>query len=102
MAFQNKFEILASRVMQYGVKREVKVRQQEVEEEVKYFRYWEVGHFKWECPSMEVERQGGERKEWHMWQGHKRHSKRGSQHIPYRKRHRSTAAYGACPQEVQH
>jgi len=57
VAFQNKFEILASRVMQYGVKREVKVRQQEIEEEVKYFRYWEVGHFKWECPSMEVERQ---------------------------------------------
>jgi len=25
-------------------------------EEVKYFRCWGVGHYKWECPNIEVER----------------------------------------------
>jgi len=25
-------------------------------EEVKCFRYWSVGHFKWECPNIEVEK----------------------------------------------
>ena len=25
-------------------------------EEVKYFRYWGVGHLKWECPNIEVEK----------------------------------------------
>ena len=54
---QNKFEVLASRVMQCGVRREVEVRCQEVEEEVRCFRCWGVGHFKWECPNIEVERQ---------------------------------------------
>jgi len=44
---QNKFEIIASRVMQYGMKKEVKVRKQEiVEEGVQYSRYWGVGHYK--------------------------------------------------------
>jgi len=26
-------------------------------EKVKCFRYWRVGHFKWECPNIEVEKQ---------------------------------------------
>jgi len=43
---QNKFEVLASSVMQCGMKGEVKVRWQEVEEGVRCFKYWEVGHFK--------------------------------------------------------
>ena len=25
-------------------------------EEVKYFRYWSIGHFKWKCPNIEVEK----------------------------------------------
>jgi len=37
---QNKFEMIVSRMMQYGVRKEVKVRRQEIveEEEVKCFR----------------------------------------------------------------
>jgi len=46
----NKFETLASRVMQCGVK---EVRRQEiVREEVKCFGCGEKGHKKWECPNM--------------------------------------------------
>jgi len=44
---QNKFEVIASRMMQYGVKEKVKVRKQEIlEEGVQYFRYWGVGYYK--------------------------------------------------------
>ena len=46
-----------TRVMQCGVRDEVEVRWQERTEKVKCFRYWEVGHCKWECPNIEVERQ---------------------------------------------
>jgi len=53
---QNKFEVIASRVMQCRVKEEVGIKQQEMVEEVKCFRYWGVGHYKWECPNIEVER----------------------------------------------
>ena len=53
---QNKFEVIASRVMQCKVREEVKVRRQETVEEVRCFRCWGVGHYKWECPNIEVER----------------------------------------------
>ena len=55
---QNKFEVIASRVMQCRVREEVKVRRQEIveEEKVGCFRCWGVGHYKWECPNIEVER----------------------------------------------
>ena len=53
---QNKFEVIASRVMQCGVREEIKVRRQEVVEKVKCFRYWRIGHYKWECPNIEEER----------------------------------------------
>ena len=55
---QNKFEVIASRVMQYRVREEVKVRRQEIieKEEVKCFRCWRMGHYKWECPNIEMER----------------------------------------------
>jgi len=44
---QNKFEIIVSRVIQCGVKEEVKMRKQKtVKKEVQYFRYWRVGHYK--------------------------------------------------------
>jgi len=42
--------------MQCGVKEEVGIKQQEMVEEVKCFRCWGVGHYKWECPNIEVER----------------------------------------------
>jgi len=50
---QNRFKVIVSRVMQYGVREEVKVRKQEtVEEGVQCFRYWRMGHYKWECPNI--------------------------------------------------
>jgi len=48
---QNRFEVIASRVMQCGVKEKVEIRKQEtVEEGVQYFRCWRIGYYKWECP----------------------------------------------------
>jgi len=41
----SKFEVLASRVMRYGIREEVKVKRQKIEE-VQCFKYWEVRHFK--------------------------------------------------------
>ena len=90
MILQNKFEIIASRMMQYGMREGVKVRRQEITEEVKCFRYWGVRHFKWECPNIEVEKRKKGRKRWYMWLDYKRHNKRGDQCIPHGKRHRST------------
>ena len=43
---QNKFEVIASRVMQCGVKGEVEIKRQEIIEGVKCFRCWERGHYK--------------------------------------------------------
>jgi len=55
---QNKFEVIASRVIQCGVKEEVKVRKQEtVEEGVQCFRYWGVEHYKLECSNIKVEKE---------------------------------------------
>jgi len=51
----NKFEVLASRVMQCGV-REVR-RQEIVREEVKCFGCGKKGHKKWECPNMRKRKQ---------------------------------------------
>jgi len=60
---QNKFEVIASRVMQCRVREEVKVRKQEMMEEVKCFRCWRVRHLKWECPNIEVEKKKRREKE---------------------------------------
>ena len=48
--------MIASKVIQYRVKEEVKVRRQETVEKVRCFRYWRIGHCKWECPNIEVEK----------------------------------------------
>jgi len=42
--------------MKCGVRKEVRIRRNEMVEEVKYFRCWSVGHFKWECPNIKVEK----------------------------------------------
>jgi len=55
--------MLMTRVVQCGVRDKVKVKQQERRKEVKYFRYWGVGHHKWECPNIEVEKER-RRNEW--------------------------------------
>jgi len=39
LVLQNKFEMIVSRAIQYGVREEVKVRRQKIMEEVKCFRY---------------------------------------------------------------
>ena len=44
---QNRFEVIASRVMQYSMREEVKVRKQKtVEKGVQCFRCWRMGHYK--------------------------------------------------------
>lgn len=52
---QNKHKVLASRVMQCEEGGR-SIRRQEVEEEVRCFRCKIVGHYKWECPNIEMER----------------------------------------------
>jgi len=41
----------------------VKVRRQEMTEEVKCFRYWGVRYLKWKCPNIEVEKKKKREKE---------------------------------------
>jgi len=54
---QNRFEVIASRVMQCGVKEKVEIRKQEiVEEGVQYFRCWRIGYYKWKCPVTKEEK----------------------------------------------
>ena len=44
---QNRFEVIVSRVMQYGMREEAKIRgQKTVEEGVQYFRCQRVEHYK--------------------------------------------------------
>jgi len=58
LILQNKFEVIASRVIQCRVKEKVKVKKQKtIEEEVQYFRYWRVGHYKWKYPNIKVEKE---------------------------------------------
>ena len=52
--------MIASKVIQYRVREKVKVRKQEIVEEVKCFRYWEVGHYKWKYPNIEKRRRNRE------------------------------------------
>ena len=55
---QNRFEVIASRVMQYRVREEAKVsRQETVEEGVQCFRCQGIEHYKWECPNIKVEKE---------------------------------------------
>jgi len=47
---QNRFEVIVSRVMQYGMKEKVEIRKQEtVEKGVQCFRCRRIGYYKWEC-----------------------------------------------------
>ena len=54
---QNRFKVLVSRVIRYSLRGEVKVRRQEVVEEVQCFRCRGTGHYKWECPNIAVEKE---------------------------------------------
>ena len=50
--------MIASRVMQYEVRKEAKVRRQKtVEEGIQCFRCWGVGHYKWECPNIKMKKE---------------------------------------------
>jgi len=42
--------------MRCRVREEVKIGRNEMVEEVKCFRCWGMGHCKWECPNIEVEK----------------------------------------------
>jgi len=53
---KNKFEVLSSRVMKCKVKEEVRIRRNETVEEVKCFRCWGVGHFKWKCSNVKAKK----------------------------------------------
>ena len=53
---QNKFEVIASRVMQCRVKEEVR-RQEMKEKKVQCFRCWEKGHYRWEYSNIKVEKE---------------------------------------------
>ena len=64
MILQNKFKVLASKVIKYRIREEI-VRRQEiveeivrrqeiVEEKVRCFKYWGIEHYKWECSNIEV------------------------------------------------
>jgi len=64
---QNRFEVIASRVMQCGVREEAKVRRQEtVEEGVQCFRCQGIGHYKWECPNIKVEKERKSKEAMHV------------------------------------
>jgi len=54
---QNRFKILASRVIRCGLREKVKVRRQKVVEEVQCFRCRGTRHCKWECPNIVVEKE---------------------------------------------
>jgi len=57
LVLQNRFEVIASRVIQYGVREKAKVRRQKtVEERIRCFRCWRVEHYKWEYPNIKVEK----------------------------------------------
>jgi len=44
--------------MQYGVREETKVRKQEiVEKRIRCFRCQGIGHYKWECLNIKVEKE---------------------------------------------
>jgi len=50
--------MVVSRVMQCGMRGEVKVRKQEiVEEGMQCFRYWRMGHYKWECSNIKEKKE---------------------------------------------
>jgi len=64
LILQNKFKVLASKVIKYRIREEI-VRRQEiveeivrrqeiVEEKVRCFKYWGIEHYKWECSNIEV------------------------------------------------
>ena len=53
---RNKFEVLLSKVMRCGMKEEVKIRRNKIVKEVKCFRCWSVGYFKWKYPNIEVKK----------------------------------------------
>ena len=55
--------MLASKVMRCSLRKEVKVRRQEVVEKVQCFRCRGTEHCKWECPNIAVEKEKRRQKE---------------------------------------
>ena len=92
---QNKFEIIASRVIQCRVGRKIKVRRQETVEKVKCFRCWEVGHYKWKYLNIEKRRKSKE-KTAHVARPQKAQQERRPMR-PNGKRHRNIVGRKVCP-----
>jgi len=73
------FKVLANRVMRSS-KEEKYIRQQKVkekkEQKIKCFRYWGVGHCKWKCPNIKVERRRQEREAMYVIQSQNMQQKR--------------------------
>ena len=93
---QNKFEVIASRVMQYGVKEKVEIKQQERVKEVKCFQCQGQDTISGSIQILKLKGRERKKKKWHVWPDHKKHSKKGSRCIPIGKRHRNTVEQRMC------
>jgi len=61
---QNKFKVIASKVMQCGVRKGVSIKRQEIEKKrVQCFRYWGMEQYKWEYPNIKVKKEKRRSKE---------------------------------------
>ena len=59
--------MIASRVIQCGVKEKVEIRKQEtVKEGVQCFRCWRIEHYKWEYSNIKVEKERRSEEAAHM------------------------------------
>ena len=96
--FQNKFGILVSKVIKCELRKEVKVRRQEmIKKEVQYFRCWKVRHYKQKYPMAKAKK---EKRRWCVWSNYKRHSKKEDWHTLYGKRHKSIIRSRICLQKI--
>ena len=98
---QNKFEVIASRVIQCGVREEVRTRRNEMVGEVKYFRCWGIGHFKWECSNIKVEKERRRSEEAaHVVSPQKAQQEERLMHFLWRKAQKYSSTWGMPPRSA--
>jgi len=84
------------------MREEVKVRKQKtVEEEVQCFRCWRIGHYKWECPNIKMEKERRSKKVAYAISLQKMQQEKRPACSLWRKA-QEHSVHGECPQEVQH